>query len=80
MKSCQIYGDMLSNLSSENYLTVTICDQCIKDEEESIQNAVKNGEEDMNTSIINESDYDPIYGDECYLCGKSKDEEDLENN
>lgn len=66
MKIYQIVGDLSSNLSSENYPVVPLCDNCIKKHSDSGR-------------LVQEiSDFDPMYGDTCYFCGKSIEDELLE--
>ena len=69
---------MSSDYSSSNYHRVPICDDCIQEQKEEIDKAVKSGEEYIDELIIYEDDYDPAFGDTCDLCGKSKEEEEQE--
>jgi hypothetical protein len=65
MKTCLVLGDLLSDLSSDNYLKVPVCDSCFAE--------CRNSE-----SIILSGDFDPLFGDSCHYCDKSKEEEENE--
>ncbi len=69
MKTCTVWGDMLSDRTSDQYPTVTVCDACV----EKHQQAGK----DSKILSVN-SEYDSLYGEECYFCEKTKEEEDAE--
>lgn len=62
MKTCLVLGDLLSDLSSDNYLNVPVCDDCFA--------KCSNSE-----STILSGDFDPLFGDSCYYCETSKEEE-----
>ena len=67
MKICQVLGSLSADETSDVYPTVPVCDECLaeyEDKEETIIGSV--------------SDFNPHYGDSCYYCGKSKEEEDTE--
>lgn len=65
MKTCVVLGDLSSDLSSENYPTVPVCDDCFAECSDS-------------ESIISSDDFDPVFGNSCHYCGKSKEEEENE--
>lgn len=65
MKICMIWGDMSSDRASEQYQSVTLCDDCVLAEQAS-------GEE---SQVVTVSEYDPDLGDTCEFCGKTAEEE-----
>lgn len=65
MKTCMIWGDMSSDRASEQYPSVTVCDDCVSAEQSS-------GEE---SQIVTVSEYDPTLGDTCEFCEKTAEEE-----
>lgn len=64
MKTCMIWGDLSSDRASEQYPTVTLCDECVDAEEA--------GEE---SQIVTVGEYDPSFGDTCEFCDKTEEEE-----
>lgn len=66
MRTCVINGDMSSDRASENYPTVTYCDECFESLDAD--------------SYVMESGYDPTLDSECTECGKTEQEEREENN
>ncbi|MBD2663411.1 hypothetical protein [Richelia sinica] len=67
MKTCVVLGDLLSDLSSDNYPTVPVCDDCFAESSDS-ENTILSG------------DFDTLFGNNCYYCGKSKQEEENEQS
>ncbi len=65
MKTCMIWGDMSSDRASEQYPSVTVCDDCVSAEQSS-------GED---SKIVTVSEYDSSLGDACEFCGKTAEEE-----
>ena len=79
MKTCMIWGDMSSDRASEQYPSVTVCDDCVAradirisydPETGFIGKSVKNQEKSITVS-----EYDPSLGDTCEFCGKTAEEE-----
>lgn len=68
MKICVVWGDLSSEMSSENYPTVPVCDACFKEQ----------GGETGEDFVFVDDDFNPIYGNSCYYCGKTKQEEEEE--
>lgn len=68
MKSCMIFGDLTSEKSSDNYPTVQICDECVK--EQQIRK--------KNSQIVFVGEFDCAFGDECEMCGKTLKDEQLD--
>lgn len=68
MKICQVYGDMSSEKSSENYPTDLFCEECF-------EGMSKDGE---NADVVNYENDNGSFGDTCSACGKTKQEEDSE--
>lgn len=68
MKICQVWGDLSSEKSSENYPTDLFCDECFE--------SMNPGKED--SRIVTYQDDDGSFGDTCSKCGKTKDEEEEE--
>lgn len=66
MKICQIWGDMAADRVDDQYPTVAVCEDCVT--------AHTKGEDAMIVAVV--GDYDEAYGEECYFCGITKDEED----
>ena len=67
MRIYQVWGDLSADRQDDIYPMVPICDDCALELE------------DLEDAIVQEiSDFDEIYGEECYYCGKSKQEEDGE--
>lgn len=64
MKICQVYGDMTSEKSSENYPTDVFCDECFSE--------LDRGEE---SQVVTHSEYDSSWPGECSKCGKTLQEE-----
>lgn len=64
MKTCVVYGDLSSEKSSENYLTVPVCDECY--------DTYSEGED---AQIVMTQAYDPSLGEECHFCDKTAAEE-----
>jgi hypothetical protein len=56
---------MSSDSTNENYPVVQICDECY--EKDMLQ-----GED---SHIVNSGEFDPSFGTECSVCGKTLDEE-----
>lgn len=65
MHTCVIEGDMSSDKTSENYPSVTYCDECFAELDEN--------------SYVHDSGYDPSISDTCESCGKTEQEERDEN-
>jgi hypothetical protein len=63
-----IWGDMSSDRASEQYPSVTVCNDCVSAEQSS-------GEE---SQIVTVSQYDSNLGDACEFCGKTSEEEAAE--
>jgi hypothetical protein len=68
MKICTVWGNLLSEKSSENYPTDLYCEDCF--------NEMNPDGED--SQIISYQDDDSSYGDVCAGCGKTEDEENEE--
>jgi len=68
MKTCTIFGDLSSEKSSDNYPTVPICDECVKEDQ------VRKEE----SKIVQIGAFDPSLGDVCEFCGKTLEEEKAE--
>ena len=68
MKICQIWGDLSSERSSENYPTELFCDECFKDMN-------PDGED---SGIVTYQEDDGSFGDTCSNCGKARAEEEEE--
>ena len=66
MKTCDVWGDLSSDSTSEQYPTVAVCDDCFS----VFQN---DGEQ-----ILCSYPYDSGFGDTCHFCGKTEEEESLE--
>lgn len=69
MKVCMVWGNMNSDRTDEQYPNVNICDECIS--------LYSVGEDHKIISIL--EDYNSDYGNECYFCEKTYDEEKEEN-
>ncbi len=69
MKTCVIFGDLSSDSASENYSTVSICDDCVDED--------KKAKDD--SQIVSMGAYNPNFGDTCEFCGKTYEEELQEN-
>ncbi len=65
MKTCMILGEMSSDRASEQYPSVTVCDDCVSAEQSS-------GEE---SQIVTVSECDPTLGNTCEFCDKTAEEE-----
>jgi hypothetical protein len=65
MKTCVINGDMSSDRAGDNYPTVNLCDDCVKEDE-------RKGE---NHQIVSQQGYDVSLGDACEWCGTTAEEE-----
>ena len=65
MQSCQVWGDMSADRFDDQYPTVTVCNNCAE--------ANVKGEDAAIVMIV--GGYDEAYGDECYFCGITEDEE-----
>jgi hypothetical protein len=65
MKSCMINGDMSSDSATEQYPTVTVCNDCYEADAKREENAV----------IISSGKFDALYGDTCYFCDKPYEDE-----
>lgn len=68
MKICQVWGDMSADRFSDCYPTVPICDDCFDKYE---------NESELIIHIHSET-YTSGFGDECYYCDKSIEEEQEE--
>jgi len=72
MKTCVVWGDMSADSASDQYPTVTVCDECVVSHSES--------SEDHDAEIVSIDSSGPMFsGDECYFCGKTEEEEREEN-
>ncbi len=69
MKTCTIFGDLLSDSAADNYPVVQICDRCAKANEAREEKA----------QIVSAEKYDSSFGDTCEFCDKTYAEE-LEEN
>lgn len=66
MKTCVVFGDLSSDSATDQYPTIQICDDCLENyDSEYIQNTV---------------DFNPMYGDSCEFCPKTKKEEEQEQS
>lgn len=70
MKICQVWGDLSSEKSSENYPTDLFCDECFE--------SMSPGTED--SGIVAYQEDDGSFGDICSGCGKTRDEEQEEQD
>lgn len=68
MKTCMVWGDMSADRASDQYPSVTVCDDCA--EVHSV------GSEDQDAAIISVGAFDPSFGDVCHFCDKTKEEEE----
>ena len=78
MKTCQLNGNMSSDRAGEQYPTETVCDECVKKDAENANFKDEDGNPQCDSSILSCGEFDSSYGDECNLCGKTKEEEELE--
>lgn len=65
MKTCMVWGDMSSDRASEQYPSITVCDDCLAADQSS----------DEESQIVTVSEYDPGFGNACEFCGKTQEEE-----
>jgi|YNPNPStandDraft_1061719.scaffolds.fasta_scaffold109735_2 hypothetical protein len=65
MQTCQIWGDMSADRVDDQYPTVTVCDACAE--------AHSQGENAAILHVV--GGYDEDYGEQCYFCGITRDEE-----
>lgn len=65
MKTCTIFGDMQSERTADQYPTVALCNDCIKQDSLS----------DEDSQIVTLGDYDESYGDSCEWCGVTAEDE-----
>jgi len=66
---CQVYGDMMSDKTSDNYPMKVFCDECY-----SVMNV-----DNEDNPILTTTDHDSSWDDICEGCGKTKAEEEAEN-
>lgn len=66
MKNCTVWGDLMSDKSSENYPEVAVCDSCAQEQK---------CEEGGVVSVDSECNEDY---ESCHYCQKTKEEEDEE--
>ncbi|ULP74176.1 hypothetical protein BDGGKGIB_03839 [Nodularia sphaerocarpa UHCC 0038] len=66
MKTCRVHGDMSSDSVSDQYPTIQICDDCLEECEQEYIMEIRN--------------FDPMYGDSCDSCSKTKAQEEAEQN
>lgn len=65
MKTCTIFGNMQSERTADQYPTVTLCNDCIK------QDSFSNED----SQIVTLGDYEKSYGDSCEWCGVTAEDE-----
>lgn len=65
MRICEVFGNLTSEKSSENYPTDLYCTECF----------LKMNPEGDDSKIVNHSDDDGSFGDTCSNCGKTRDED-----
>lgn len=68
MKLCTVWGDLSSDKASEQYPQENVCEACVEG---------YLGVEDSRIVTVN-GDYDSSYGDECFFCEKTFEEEQEE--
>ena len=66
MKSCQIWGDLSADRVDDQYPTVMVCNECVKE--------YSQGEDAAIVMVV--GDYDEAIGDECHFCGITEEEEE----
>lgn len=66
MKKCTIFGDMQSERTADQYPTVTLCNDCVKQDRSSNEDS----------KIVTLGEYDKSYGDSCEWCGVTAEDED----
>jgi hypothetical protein len=69
MKICTVWGDLSSDKSSENYPTDLYCEECFQ----------AMGPDQEESGIVSYQDDDDSYGDTCVECGKTRQDEEEEN-
>ncbi len=65
MKICTVWGDLSSEKSSKNYPTDLFYEECFQ----------SMNPDQADSGIVTYQDDDGSYGDTCYECGKTKQQE-----
>jgi hypothetical protein len=70
MRICEVYGNLTSEKSSENYPTDLYCTDCF------LEMDPYNEDPEKESKLVNHRNDDGSFGDTCSNCGKTKSEDD----